>query len=318
MRYALIFPGQGSQKVGMGGAFRRVSESARRLYVSAGEALGYDLAELCDNGPAEALSQTLYTQPALFVASCAALEALRERVAVCPFAVAGHSVGEYAALYAAGSLTFEQGLALVRKRAELMHEAAQEHPGAMAAVLGLDRDRVAECCDRARESGIVGIANLNCPGQIVISGEKAAVDAASDLARQAGAKRVLGLPVSGGFHSPLMVQAGDALHAFLRAASLKDPDPPVVVNVAAEYCRFGQDLAPYLTMQVSGTVRWEESMRLLANDGMEFAIELGSGNVLAGLMKRICADVPVISVEDESSLDRAVDVLSGQTRVGER
>ena len=310
MRYALIFPGQGSQKVGMGSGFRRASDRGAALYAAAQGVLGYDLAEVCDNGPAERLSQTIITQPALFTASCAALEALRERVTVQPFAVAGHSVGEYAALYAAGAFDFDQGLALVRKRAELMQAAAEARPGTMAAVLGLDADQVSACCDSARSHGIVGIANFNCPGQIVISGEESAVNVACDLARQAGARRIVRLPVSGGFHSPLMVGAGDALHPYLRDANMRDPDPPVVVNVAAEYCRFGQDLAPFLTMQVSGAVRWEESMRLLANDGMDAAIELGSGNVLAGLMKRICPNVQVVSVDDEQSLDQAAAMLS--------
>ncbi len=311
MRYALLFPGQGSQKLGMGSDFRRISSRAAGLYAAASETLGYDLARLCDEGPSEKLSETRYTQPALFAASCAALEALRERVAVKPFAVAGHSVGEYAALYAASAFTFEVGLRLVQRRAELMHEAASERPGAMAAVLGLDADLVQACCDRARAKGVVGIANLNCPGQIVVSGEEAAVAEASSLLRDAGAKRIVRLPVSGGFHSPLMAPAGDALYSALREAVIGNPEPPVVVNVAAEYCSSGQDVAPYLTMQVSGAVRWEDSMRLLCKDGMELALELGSGSVLAGLLRRTCPSVQVVSVEDETTLDQAVRALAG-------
>ncbi len=311
MRYALMFPGQGSQKVGMGAELRRVSQAAAGLFAVSTDVLGYDLAELCERGPAETLGETRYTQPALYTTSCAALEALRERVAVEPFAVAGHSVGEYAALYAAKAFSFEVGLRLVRRRAELMQAVAERKPGSMAAVLGLDAESVQRCCEQARSEGVVGIANLNCPGQIVISGEEAAVAVASALLRDAGAKRIVRLPVSGGFHSPLMAEAGDALYGDLRDARIGNPDPPVVVNVAAEYCRSGQDVAPYLTMQVSGTVRWEDSMRLLAGDGMELAIELGTGSVLAGLMKRTCPDVAVISVEDEKGLDTAARALSG-------
>jgi [acyl-carrier-protein] S-malonyltransferase len=312
VRYALLFPGQGSQKVGMGADFRRLSARARDMYAAASRTLGYDLADQCEHGPAERLSETLYTQPALYVTSCAALECLRERTDAQPFAVAGHSIGEYAALYAASAFDFGTGLELVRRRAELMHTAAQERPGAMAAVLGLDADKVDACCREASSAGVVGVANFNCPGQVVISGEEDAVAAASELARQAGAKRVVRLSVSGGFHSPLMVSAGDALYPALRDAAMRDPNPPVVVNVAAEFCRAGQDLAPYLTMQVSGPVRWEDSMRLLTAHGMELAVELGSGSVLGGLMKRISPEVRTVSVEDEATLEQAAALLRGQ------
>ena len=310
MRYAFLFPGQGSQKVGMGTEFRRVSQEADKLYTTASAVLGYDIGELSATGPAETLAETRYTQPALYVAACAALEALRGRVTVEPFAVAGHSVGEYAALYAASAYSFEVGLRLVQRRADLMHEAASRKPGGMAAVLGLDAGVVQNCCERVRGNGIVAIANLNCPGQVVVSGEEAALTAVVELLREAGAKRIVRLPVSGAFHSPLMVQAGDALYSSLREAVIRDPDPPVVVNVAAEYCRAGQDVAPFLTMQVSGTVRWEQSMRLLCSEGMELAIELGVGNILGGLMKRICPAVKVISVEDETTLKEAAGALA--------
>lgn len=306
---AFLFPGQGSQTVGMGAEFYRNVEGARALFDRANEILGYDLKRLCFEGPAEALRQTINAQPALFVTSCVALEALRSRVNITPFAVAGHSVGEYAAIYAAGAVSFEKGLELVRRRAELMQEAAERRPGAMAAVLGLDAETVRAVCDEARAVGVVAVANYNCPGQIVLSGELAAVERAGELARARGAKRVIPLAVSGAFHSPLMVAAGDALYPALREAQFGQAQVPVVVNVTAEYNKSGVDFAPFLTMQVSGSVRWEESMRLLLADGVDTFLELGSGDVLAGLLKRIDKAARVVSVSDMASLEAAVQLL---------
>jgi [acyl-carrier-protein] S-malonyltransferase len=221
-------------------------------------------------------------------------------------------VGEYAALYAAGAVKFEKGLELIRRRAELMQEAADRKSGTMAAVLGLEPEAVREACEEARAEtrGIVTVANYNCPGQIVISGELAAVEKAGEIAKAKGAKRVLPLTVSGAFHSPLMVAAGDALYPSLREAIFQQAKIPVVTNVNAEYSKSGADFAPLLTMQVSSSVRWEESMRLLLEDGVNTFIELGSGDVLAGLMKRIDKSARVVSVQDQASLDAAVALLN--------
>ena len=289
----------------MGADFYANVESARNLFDIADSVLGYSLSNLCFEGPEEELKQTIHTQPALYVTSCAALSALKSSVEIEPYAAAGHSVGEYAAHYAAGTIEFEAGLKLVQRRAELMQEAAQSRPGTMAAVLGLDAESTRKSCEDARDSGVVTVANYNCPGQIVISGETAAVEKAGELAKTAGAKRVIPLQVSGAFHSPLMVAAGDALYEDLRAAQFKQAQIPIVVNVTAEYCKSGVDFAPYLTMQVSGSVRWEESMRLLLDDGVDTFIELGSGEVLAGLLKRIEKDARVISVHDMITLNAA-------------
>jgi len=294
----------------MGAEFYREVPAAKALFDTANRVLGYDLAKLCFEGPEDELRQTINTQPALYVTSCAALAALKSRVSIEPFAVAGHSVGEYAAIYASGALGFEAGLGLIRRRAELMQTTATQRPGAMAAVLGLDAETAREVCEDAKDAGIVTVANYNCPGQIVISGEKAAVERASELAKEHGAKRVMPLPVSGGFHSPLMVAAGDALYPSLRDAGFANTAIPVVSNVTAEYNRSGADFAPFLTMQVSGSVRWEESMRLLLADGVDTFVELGSGDVLSGLMKRIDKTVRTFSVQDMASLNAAEEYLA--------
>jgi [acyl-carrier-protein] S-malonyltransferase len=307
---ALLFPGQGSQKPGMGKALYESSAAAKRIFDEADASLGYSLSAICFEGTEDDLRQTVRTQPALYTSSCAALEALRERGTVEPFAVAGHSVGEYAALYAAGSFDFATGLKLVSRRAELMQQTGEARPGSMMAVLGADANVVRQACDDAKSAGVVGVANYNCPGQVVISGEPVALERAAELLKERGASRVLPLNVSGAFHSPLMVSAGDALYPTLRDAIMKQAKVPVVMNVSAEYCRSGVDFAPLLTMQVSSSVRWEQSMRVLLEDGVRTFIELGSGNVLAGLMKRIDKEARVISVQDPGTLDQAVELLA--------
>lgn len=313
---AFLFPGQGSQKVGMGADFYAGCKEARTLFESADTLLGFELTRFCFEGPEEDLRRTLIAQPALYVTSCAALAALRAQVDLTPFAVAGHSVGEYAALYAAGAVDFAEGLRLVQRRAELMQQAAEQRPGGMAAVIGLEAEAVRKICAEARSAGVVAVANYNAPGQIVISGEQVALERATELARERGARRVIPLAVSGAFHSPLMAVAGDRLHADLRAAGFRQARVPVVVNVTAEYARSGVDFAPYLTLQVSGSVRWEESMRLLISDGVDTFVELGSGTVLAGLMKRIAPSARTFSVQDMASLKAVVEVFSSMNKAG--
>jgi len=295
----------------MGAALYQEFDAAREVFDAADRQLGFSLSTLCFSGPEEALTATENAQPGLYVTSYAALQCLKQLCPTEPQAAAGHSVGEYAALAAAGVLSFEEGLGLVRKRGELMRDAAARTPGSMAALLGLDAETARSVCDEARASGAgqVSVANYNGGGQIVISGETAAVAKAGEIAREKGAKRVIPLPVSGGFHSPLMVTAGDALFASLSKASFRKPRIPIVSNVTAKYIEMPDDVIGGLTMQVSRSVRWEESIQLLLSDGFDTFIEIGSGEVLSGLIRRIDKTVRTASAHDPASLRSACGVI---------
>ena len=292
-KIAFVFPGQGSQCVGMG---RKLAEShpiAADVFARADAALGYSISELCFNGPEEELKQTVNTQPALFVTSVAAYEVAREK-GLTPAFAAGHSIGEYAALYAAGAFTLEEGLKLVRTRARLMQEAAQANPGTMAAILGLSPEQVSEAVAKAAGAGVVTAANFNSPIQTVISGEAAAVAKASEIASEMGAKRVVPLNVSGAFHSPLMQNAADAMYEALKAAEIRDLKTPVVTNCTADFETTAAEVRDNLAKQITGTVRWVESVDKMLDAGAEAFVELGSGNVLAGLIKRIAPEAETI------------------------
>lgn len=292
-KLAFVFPGQGSQCVGMGKDLAQGHAVAADVFRRADAVLGYSISELCFNGPEDVLKQTIKTQPALFVTSAAAYEVAKEKGLEPAFA-AGHSVGEYAALYAGGAFSLEEGLNLVRTRAQLMQDAAQARPGTMAAILGLSCEQVCEAVAKASDVGVVAAANFNSPIQTVISGESAAVAKASEIALAMGAKRVVELNVSGAFHSPLMQSAADAMYEALQGARISDLNMPVVANYTADFETTAAEVRDNLAKQITGSVRWVESVRKMLDAGAEAFIELGSGNVLAGLIKRIAPEAEII------------------------
>jgi len=305
-RIGFVFPGQGAQVVGMGRDLYDHSPAARKVFDIVDRACNIAVSQLCFFGPDEVLKETANTQPALFAASVAAYAACRE-AGLEPGAAAGHSVGEYAALVAAGSLTVEAGARLVKARGEAMAHAAHERPGAMAAVLGLDAPTVLQCCQEANPTGVVVPANLNAPGQIVISGEAHAVERASELLKARGAKRVVPLAVSGAFHSPLMETAVATLRGVLQLTDVSDPSLPVVQNVTADYARSADEVKVNLAAQVAGPVRWVEMVERLVGDGVTTFVECGPGSVLTGLIKRIAPGVVCFSVGDTASLALAAE-----------
>ncbi|MBI1796655.1 MAG: ACP S-malonyltransferase [Candidatus Eisenbacteria bacterium] len=305
---AFLFPGQGAQAVGMGAALAERHPVARHVFERADRALGYRLSDLCWKGPAEELTKTVHAQPALLTHSIAAYRLL-EDAGIRPRWVAGHSLGEYSACVAAGALDFEDAVRLVHRRGELMYQAGLERPGTMAAILGLDAERVAEACARAAERGIVTPANLNAPEQIVISGERAAVERACELARELGAKRAIVLTVSGAFHSPLMSPASAGLAEALAGVSVLDAKVPVIANVSAEPLRRGAEIRAALERQLLGAVRWEDSMRRLVALGAQGFVEVGTGTVLRGLLRSLDKAIASWDVGDPESFEKTVAAL---------
>ena len=293
MKTAVIFPGQGSQVIGMGQDLFENSETVRSLFDLAGKKLGYDLAEICFNGPEEELSRTRVTQPAIYVHSVAVFRLLEEKGFKADFA-AGHSLGEYSALAAAGFLSFEEGLELVGLRGRLMQEAGEKAPGAMAAVIGLDDLRVEKLC---RETGDnVVPANFNAPGQVVVSGSLEGVDKLIEAAQKAGARLVKKLKVSGAFHSPLMSYAAAAMRERLAQAKIIPGRIPVVANVSAGFETEPGRIRDLLVQQITSPVRWTASVETLAAGGALKLVEAGPGNVLAGLCRRINRNLEITSI----------------------
>ena len=313
MKIAFLFPGQGAQAVGMGRSLAEAFPEARETFATADRVLGYALSELCWNGPAEDLKKSVHTQPALLTHSVAAWRLL-EYAGVTPDFCAGHSLGEYSACVAAGALSFEDALVLTRRRGELMYEAGLARPGAMAAVLGLGAAEVEAACAEAASAGIVRAANLNAPGQVVISGEPAAVELACERAKARGAKRAIKLEVSGAFHSPLMAPAAAGLKDALAGVTLHDARCPVISNAWARPVQKAAEIRQALEEQVLASVRWEESMRLLRADGVEGFVELGTGKVLRGLLRTIDSAAQSWNVEDPDSLQATRAALAGAGR----
>ena len=335
-RIAFVFPGQGSQSVGMGADIFAASPAARAVYETADAALGFSLSTLCFEGPEETLRETINTQPAIVVTSLALLAALQEVARgaanatsdplagpIVPAFVAGHSVGEYAALAAAGALDLIETLRLVRERGRLMHQEGERIPSGMAAVLGMDAPTLEAICAEATEqaragldasekhpgAGRVVLANDNAPGQIVISGDQRALDLAMELAKARGARRVVPLVVSGAFHSPVMAPATEGLARAVDAAPMQDARVPLISNISAQPLTSAADLRAELAQQIASPVQWTRTIEYLAGQGVETFVEIGVGQVLAGLIRRIAKDVPVVAVGNAAEVASAAQTL---------
>jgi [acyl-carrier-protein] S-malonyltransferase len=302
-RAALLFAGQGAQAVGMGQDLCERFEACRDLFARANEVLGRDLRKICFDGPEETLTKTDNAQPGIFVTSLVCLEALRSQMPALQFdATAGLSLGEFTALTAAGAVGFDDGLRMVQARGRFMQEACETTRGSMASIIGMEEAALQEVCREAD----VDIANINSPGQIVISGHTDNIARAVQLARARGAKRAIPLVVAGAYHSRLMQGARDKVAAALQALPMRLPQTPVVSNVTARPAGSVEEIKALLVRQVSAPVRWSQSMQWLIEQGFSRFIELGPGNVLSGLMKRINNEVEMLAVSDSASLDATV------------
>lgn len=304
----LVFPGQGSQSVGMGKALYDAYPSLKPVYDEATTVLGYDVAELCFTGPAERLNRTEFTQPALLVSSVAALK-LFEPVGIKPIAVAGHSLGEYSALVAAGGLSFRDAVGLVQKRGRYMSEAVAPGTGLVAALLGLTAETVKDVCRIASPVGVVAAANFNSPGQVVIAGEKAAVERAIELAKAQGCKKAIALPVSVPVHTPLMQQAADRLAKDLATVRWSNLSAPLVNNAEAKAISRADEIQPSLVRQLPSSVLWENTVQTMGRMGVTTFVEIGPGTVLTGLIRRILPEAKLLNVNDPKSLDATLKAV---------
>jgi [acyl-carrier-protein] S-malonyltransferase len=311
-KIALIFPGQGSQSVGMGKDLYDASATAKTVFETANDALGFDLSTLCFEGPEDDLKLTTNTQPSIMTVSIAALRMLREQIQLDVAFVAGHSLGEYSALVCAGAIDFADALRTVRKRGQFMQEAVPVGVGTMAAIIGLAQADVEAFCSQVNAAdNIVTLANLNSPGQYVISGHVKAVEAVIELAKEKGAKRAIPLPVSAPFHCTLMQPAADNLAPVLDAIPFNDLSVPLVNNAEADVLTSGSDARASLVRQMYKSVKWEQSVRVMLEQGVETFIEVGPGKVLTGLLKRIEKRATGYNISNLTTLEKTVQALKG-------
>jgi [acyl-carrier-protein] S-malonyltransferase len=313
-RLAFVFPGQGSQSVGMGRALAAASPAAAAVFAAADDALGESVSELAWDGPAEQLDRTENAQPALLATSIAFLEALREQSGdLRPAWAAGHSMGQYSAMVASGVLELADGLRLVRERGRRMQASGSGRDGAMAAILGLDDDRLPELVAEARELGTFGVANRNAPGQVVVSGDRPAIEAAAGIAKRLGARKAIVLPVSVAAHSPLMADAAAALRPVLDTVEFRDPRPPLLANADARPLRTGDEARSELIEHLTAGVDWVAAVRRMVEEGVTTFVEVGPGRVLTGLIKRIAPDAEAIALDDPTA-PSGLNVLPIATR----
>ena len=306
VKIAFLFPGQGSQYVGMGKQFYDEYPFARKAYEQASEILGWDLARLSFEGPKSELTLTCHTQPAILVHSYIACTLLHERGFSASLTL-GHSLGEYSALVAAEAIDFQTGVELVKKRGRFMHEAVPERGGAMAALLGIEREAAEAICEEVE--GVVEVANYNAPGQYVLSGDKDAVESAAQLATDKGARKAVMLPVGAPFHCSLLNEAAERMSEVLDGTQIDDPAIPVYANVTAQPVREGNQVRELLKRQVRSPVRWEDAVRAAGEENPDVMVELGPGKVLSGLNRRILKDMPVHNVEDVQSMEKTLSAL---------
>lgn len=314
MKLSLIFPGQGSQAVGMGRELMEQSSAAKAVFAEVDDALGEKLSHTIMEGPEDKLTLTANAQPALMAVSIAALRAMEEagfELSSKASYVAGHSLGEYSALAAAGTFSIADTARLLRIRGNAMQAAVPVGEGAMAAIIGLEHDQVSAICEESSDAGSCSIANDNGGGQLVISGSKAAVEKAADQAKEAGAKRALLLPVSAPFHSPLMAPAADAMREALAEVEMHAPAVPLVANVLAEPISDPEEIRNRLVEQVTGQVRWRETIEWMGNNGVTNLIEIGAGKVLSGLTRRINRDLASANVGGPADIENALAGVSG-------
>ena len=310
---AFIFPGQGAQYVAMAREIYDNYQFARDMFATAAQVLGFDIAKLIFEGPEERLAQTENAQPAIFLASSVCLKALMQEAGdLKADYMAGLSLGEYTAYYAAGSISFVDGLRLVRKRGQYMEQAGKLRKGTMITLLGLDEAAVRDICDEVSEKGTVQVANLNCPGQVVISGEVDATRLAAEKAIEAGAKRAIELKVSGAFHSELMLPAREKLEQELAGTQISAPKVPVIANASARFVTGPDDIRCSLADQLTSSVLWQKSMEKLIEGGVGLFVEIGCGKVLRGILRKIDREAEAVGVENMQSLNETVE------RIGQR